>query len=308
MDQYRKKVNIAGKTKRIEERHFRDELPTYRYDVYLQRSIERQNLEPQNNPINISGANDSIPKFRNKMQDLFADDETKSKAIKYVIKTRHRSPSPSDEFDQRNRILSPKNGNKTSKRQKRNLIMEYPRDLNRNNRLYKDPYSNSICNTSRNVGLPTNPNTATPNYPSNYAPISSRQNQNRSRINVSASRNDTKENDEDIYNENDNQLVEEGIEESSGDNDDNGVNSYSINKRYKIPKKKMNLSRRENKDNLNLNEEDIDELIRAAEDFQSIINGQKHEISLLKNQINIKNKENNMLRDELEDRRIEHEK
>ena len=71
---YRKKLSIPGKTKRIEDRYYRDEKPKYKYDVYLQKSLEIQKLEPQNNPINISDLNDSIPNFRNTMQDLFSKD------------------------------------------------------------------------------------------------------------------------------------------------------------------------------------------------------------------------------------------
>ena len=52
--------------------------------------------------------------------------------------------------------------------------------------------------------------------------------------------------------------------------------------------------------NLNQNaDEDVDELIRTIEDLQSIINGQKHEIRKLKKDNYNKEKENNMLKNEL---------
>ena len=54
--------------------------------------------------------------------------------------------------------------------------------------------------------------------------------------------------------------------------------------------------------NLNQNDdEDVDELIRTIEDLQSIINGQKHEIRKLKKDNYYKEKENNMLKNELND-------
>ena len=79
MELYRKKVNMPGKTKRDDERYYRNEIPRNKYDTYLKKSIEIQNLEPQNNPINMSDLNDSIHNFRNTMQDLFSNDDSKKK-------------------------------------------------------------------------------------------------------------------------------------------------------------------------------------------------------------------------------------
>lgn len=68
--------------------------------------------------------------------------------------------------------------------------------------------------------------------------------------------------------------------------------------------------------NTNTDEEmDINELIRTIEDLQSIINGQKHEIKNIKKDNYNKDKEINMLRNELDsmqkeldDKKVEHDK
>ena len=153
MELYRKKINLAGKPKqKYTLRNIKQQVPNYKYDVYLQKSIQKQNLGPQNNPINLSCVNESIPNFRSSMQDLFSNDETRKKAIKYVIHARRKSPSP--ESTQKN---SQKNGNNTSRQPKiRNLLVSIDtspeiekkyKGLNKEN--IKEKYCLTNANTSR---------------------------------------------------------------------------------------------------------------------------------------------------------------
>ena len=69
-----------------------------------------------------------------------------------------------------------------------------------------------------------------------------------------------------------------------------------MNQKPKL-KKKTNPIKKEKLDDLNLNDEDIEELVRSAEDFRTIINDQKNEINLLKKEINTKTKAHIVIKD-----------
>ena len=244
MELYRKKISIAGKTKpRPQDRFLRND--RYRYEIYLQKSIEQQNLPPQNSLINLSNINDSYPNFRTSMQDLFSNDESRRKAIKYVINARRRSPSPSGETPYFQRSVSTKSNNKKSKN---NYAItesspEFPKT-----RLGKSRETFSNLNT-RN---PKNLYNGNPNLGnlSNYGPLSYSnsnvnsvrrgQNKDNSRFNTSVSkdRNLREIKDNEISDEND---LEQGNNEGSQNEmedyppnvEDNGGNSqYQSNLRY----------------------------------------------------------------------------
>ena len=188
MELYRKKISIAGKVKPLpQDRFLRNE--RYRYEIYLQKSIEQQNVTPQSNLINISNINESIPNFRTSMQDLFSNDESRRKAIKYVINAqRRRSPSPSGEVINFQRSVSPKNNKQKTKI---NFDISETSPNFYKNRLVKskEPFSNL---TTRNKNLYNgNPNLS--NYQisytnSNVNSVRRGQNKDSSRFNTSISK------------------------------------------------------------------------------------------------------------------------
>ena len=84
MELYHKK-NIESKPyKRGRERNSRNE-NNQRKNIYLHKMIEQNLSQSKNEPIDISSAGDNIPNIRSNMEDIFANDETKKKAIKYVL-------------------------------------------------------------------------------------------------------------------------------------------------------------------------------------------------------------------------------
>ena len=253
MDSYRKRINLAGNQNQRPQHRFPkdDDVPVYRYDAYLQRSIDQQNL-PQNS-INISTMNDSI-NFRNNMQDIFATDENRRKAIRYVLQARSRSPKAVDNsiFNQRSTSRKPRKFERSPQ-----IVQNYKivRD--------EEPFYNPSSRNNRR-------------YNNEY---------NKRKLN---------------YEETDSQPEIE----DSGVNEDNGgyVRKYpKRNKDIAIPKKDTDSIN-------NLNDNDIEEIMRINEEYRNIINQQKYDIKNLKNDLMNKNKENNLLRNELEDTRIEHER
>ena len=251
MELYRKKITIAGKSKPKSNQRNLDDLPTYRYDVYLQKSIERQNLGPQNNPINLSCVNESIPNFRSSMQDLFSNEETRKKAIRYVIQARRKSPSPSDNNNTQKvqKSVSPIDGTMTSRQPKmKNLMVNinYSPEIEKKNRgTYKnnirDQYCYTNANISRNVNRKNISDLNTQNFNTNYAPVNYNtyansvkryHNKDNSRFNTSVSNNQRdkmRETDEENndYNENNN-------DEINDYNDDNGSRYHKYKKKIKI--------------------------------------------------------------------------
>ena len=177
MELYRKKINLSAKAKQNpKSRYFDNHINTKsQYDLYLQKSIEKQNLEPQNNPINLSCVNESIPNFRISMQDLFSNDESRRKAIRYVINARRRSPSPSEDMSPFQRSVSP------MKNTRRNIIRNLPNleispnkiQNYRTKEFSQEPYTTKNYNISRNV-IKKNIYNGNPKYvikTSNYTPL-----------------------------------------------------------------------------------------------------------------------------------------
>ena len=83
MELYRKKINIETKPgRRGRDRNTRTE-NNPKKNVYIQKMIQQS--QPPNESFDLSATGDNIHNVRSNMEEIFANDEKKKKAIKYVI-------------------------------------------------------------------------------------------------------------------------------------------------------------------------------------------------------------------------------
>ena len=96
MELYRKKFNLGTKPNSGQDEGYEDRknLPSQRLkNVYLQNLL-KQNREQFPNDYDASHAGKNIPNIRSSMEDIFADDNNKKKALKYIIQKNRNMQSP----------------------------------------------------------------------------------------------------------------------------------------------------------------------------------------------------------------------
>ena len=332
MDLYHKKVNIGNKPSKRNQ----DKYPESDYNPSKKKqNIYIQKMIPQSENLDLVSAGENIPNVRSSMEDIFSNDDSKKKAIKYVInigknKTIHNSPKygprrfEKSASPNRGRAHPPGYGNSYEATPNR----QYPSrrgESNINNRLTTLNDYTPITHTGYNNLRKKNKYNDRRPKQRNYGPY----------------------NDDDEYYDNQPNYVEESQNdfEVSSINDDERiplkfrnvepkmfnrvknvlndtyeraarrVRNKEINAMQKVRKKPVNTYANNNINN-NINpEDDMDELIRTIEDLQSIINGQKHEIRNIKKDNYNKDKEINLLKKdldnmqkELEEKRLLHDK
>ena len=82
MDLYRKKVNIGNKSSRITQDKYKEpEISPNKNNknVYILKMI------PQNENFDVDCVGENIPNVRSSMEEIFSNEDTKKKAIKFVI-------------------------------------------------------------------------------------------------------------------------------------------------------------------------------------------------------------------------------
>ena len=119
MELYRKKINIGNKvSRRLREKYneAENEQQNKSQDTYLQKMIKKKNeAQPKNEPLNLSTEN--IQNVRTSVEDILSNENNKKKAIKYVIQIGKNKniPNNSVSYDIEPRIdksESPKRGGK----------------------------------------------------------------------------------------------------------------------------------------------------------------------------------------------------
>ena len=100
MELYHKKINIGNKTKKGKNRNIVSENNPQK-NIYIHKMMK--NSQPKNDSLDfLSSERDNIHNVRSNMEDIFANDENKKKAIRYVIqlgKTKNIKKSP--QYDNR---------------------------------------------------------------------------------------------------------------------------------------------------------------------------------------------------------------
>ena len=145
MDLYHKKINIDNKQRRRgRERNIREN--NQNKNIYLQKMI--QQTPPGNDSVDMSSAGDNIHNIRTNMEDIFSKEETKKKAIRYVIeagKAKYLRNSPKT-ADRHQKSVSPINQRVGGQNSSGNLesFKATP------NRTYYDSRSNNIPNSRIN--------------------------------------------------------------------------------------------------------------------------------------------------------------
>ena len=296
----------------------------------------QQNLsQTKNEPIDITSAGDSIPNIRSNMEDIFATDETKKKAIKYVLEIgRNRnirnSPRSNQRFD---KSASPPmkvrggyiRGNIESFRASPNNTFYNGRAYNISITSSKYTQGNDYNSGPKTVTNFYNPNQMKSN---NYIKINDNQDRNYDGENEEyfesqpnyANMNQQVPNDYDLIsvNNNDEKTIQGMKFARSPEPRMANRILQSLNESYERASRRPNLqqqqTQRRNKDIQMLprqrkqyntsyfsnNDDDVSELIRSLEELQSVINGQKNEIKNNRKDIINKNKEINYLKNELE--------
>jgi hypothetical protein len=317
MELYHKK-NIESKPYRRGRDRDRDRNPrnenNQRKNVYLHKMIQQNLSQSRNEPIDLTSAGDSIPNIRSNMEEIFATDETKKKAIKYVLEIgRNRNIRNSSRSNQRlDKSASPPmkmrggyiRGNIESFRTSPNNNFYNGRAYNISITSNKYPQGNDY-----NIGPKTVSNFYNPNQlkTNNYIKINDNQDRNQnydgeneeyyeSQPNY-ANINQQDRNDYDLISVNN--IDEKAIQgmKYARSPEPRMANRIiqSLNDSYERASRRSNLPQRRNKDiqmmprqrkqyntsyfstNTN-NDDDVSELIRSIEELQSVINGQKNEI------------------------------
>ena len=104
MDLYHKKGNKGNKSNRRPQVKY----PYPEYNPKKKQNIYIQKMIPQNENLVLSPAV-TIPNVRSSMEDIFANEDTKKKAIKYVINIGRNRNRPSRHYD---KSASPYRGKK----------------------------------------------------------------------------------------------------------------------------------------------------------------------------------------------------
>ena len=297
MDLYRKKVNIGNKS----NRRAQDRYPESDYNPSKKKqNIYIQKMIPQNE--NLASSGENIPNVRSSMEDIFSNEDSKKKAIKYVInlgKNRNIHNSPKYRTDRRfEKSASPNRG--------RGYPVGYENSYeNTPNR----PFPNRRGESHLNNRLSTL-NDYTPITYTGYNNARKRNNVN-SKLRNYGPYNDI---DEEYYDNQPNNYL--NAEESQNDyefssmNDDDRIPKFRnvepkmlhrvksvLNETYERAAKRVrdkeikamqNMRRNpintytNTNINNNYNDDDVDELIKTVEDLQSIINGQKNQLRNIK--------------------------
>lgn len=341
MELYRKKVNLNSQRSRPQERY--DNMrynPSKRpRNIYLQK-MAKQNPNQSREGYEISSATDNIPNVRSNMEDIFADDSNKNRAIKYVIqigKSRNLKSQDPDEVQKRfEKSASPRGRGAFPRESTHDSNEATP--LRKVLNLSREPYYSTAGNRFRTINNES------------QGPINNLRRRNKNKRNLNRTNYRSQyidgEDDDDYYDNPQNYL---NPEESQNDQNDYELSSFNDDDRIQIFKnsrspepriaskfyrgiRKPKYSREiRNKDiqampkyrknsnnkyisnnlnnttaapnNVNTNTDedaDVDELIRTIEDLQSIINGQKHELRTMKKDNFSKDKEIVLLKNELD--------
>lgn len=343
MELYRKKINITSKSGKPQERYedLRFNNSKRPRNIYIQKVLKQNKSQTHIDCYEISSSGENIPNIRSNMEDIFSDENNKNKAIKYVIQVgKNKNMKTPDEGPKRfDKSASPGNRRKYQREvQDSNEATPLRKVLNLN----KEPY----YSTSRNRFNTIN-NEPTSGMNNLKKKTNNKSNGKKYKTQYNEEDENYYDNKENYMNPEDSQNVENDLEISSINDEEKmqGVKYIKIlDNRNNKPMKKITKRDMRNKDiqampklrkdssnkyltgnahktnNINTNtntdeEMDINELIRTIEDLQSIINGQKHEIKNIKKDNYNKDKEINMLRNELDsmqkeldDKKVEHDK
>ena len=330
MDLYHKKVNIGNKTGRRHQNKYSDSeytQPKKNQNIYIQKMI------PRNENFDLVSAGENIPNVRSSMEDLFSNEDSKKRAIKYVINIgRNKSIRNSPNYASARRFEKSASPN-------RGRGFGYPQG-------YEESYE-----TSPNRRLPerrgeshlNNRLTTLNDYtPITYTGYNTLRRKNRFNDNNNSYRNNIRPrprnygqynevDDDDYY---DNQPNYINVEESNNDfelssiNDDDRIppklknvepKTYNrvknvLNETYEraarrvrnkeinvMPKVRKQSGNRYVNKNINSNTDDeIEDLIRSIEDLQSIVNKQRQDLRNMKKDNYNKDREINLLKNELD--------
>ena len=341
MDLYHKKVNIETKgNKKGRSKYMEPEInPQKRkQNIYLQKMI------PQNENFELASAEDNI---RSSMEDIFSNEDSKKKAIKYVInigKNRNIRNSPKEPARRYEKSASPNRGRRYQQEygdmyentpnrgipqrrgdsQAKNLytpLNDYNPSTNteynnyRKNKKYNDyntSYKNNLRPNLRNYSQYNDGDTEEyydnrPNYRNieespNYE-IASLNEDERAPMKLRNVKTKVLNRVKDVLND----TYERAAKR---------VRNKDINAMPEISKQPNNRYPRNNNINREMNPDDeIDELIQTIDYLKSLNDRQKYELKNMKKDNYRKDKEINLLKNELdnlekelEDKRIEHDK
>ena len=321
MELYHKKVNLGTKPT-TEENYNTSRRPR---NIYFQKMIKKNQNQKHNETFEGSIGRENLPNIRSSMEDILSEENNKKKGVKYANQKNRDLQSPDSTTQIRKRIdksASPRH------------MGGYPRDYNNEDNREATPLR-KVLNLSREpyyseVGKRFNTiNNDTKAEPNN---IRKKNIRTINRKNFKNQYNDGE--DDDYYDNQQNYLNPEesqnDYEFSSIQDDEKIANGLKFsrspppmrnrnqftkvikNPRYnetrnkdiqvmpKLRKQPTNTNYLSNNINSNT-DEDVDELLRTIEDLQSIINAQKNEIRKLKKDNYNKNKENILLKNELDD-------
>jgi hypothetical protein len=190
MELYHKK-NIESKPYRRGRERDRDRNSrndnSQKKNVYLHKMIQQNLSQSRNEPIDLTSAGDSIPNIRSNMEEIFSTDETKKKAIKYVLEIgRNKNIRNSSRTNQRfDKSASPSSmkvrggfirGNLESIRVSPNNTFYNARAYNISITSNKYSQANDYISGPRTVSNFYNPNLMKPN---NYIKINDNQDRNQ---------------------------------------------------------------------------------------------------------------------------------
>jgi uncharacterized phage infection (PIP) family protein YhgE len=328
MDLYHKKVNLGNKSNRRPKYTETDNNPPKKNEnVYISKII------PKNETFDLG--REHIPNVRESMEDLFANEDTKKRAIKYVInigKNKTTKTSPNSVNRRFEKSASPNRG--------RGLgypLNDKSYETTPNRRFPERRGESQVNNRSNNLGYTPMTNTG---YNNLRRKNKFNDNNNSYRINTRPKKNVyTGYNDDD-----DDEYYDNPPEESNNDIDLSSMNEAEdipvnlkniepkilnrvknvLNDTYeraarRVRNKEINAIPKDrlpsNSKNLNKTVEDVDDLYKELDDMQQVIDRQKHDLRKIKKDNYNKDKEINLLKNdldnmqkELDDKRIEHDK
>jgi hypothetical protein len=333
MELYHKKVNLGTKQPSGPEERY-DEMrynPSRRpNNIYFQKMMKQNQSKLNNEPIDISYEDKNIPSIHSNLQNILSDENNKKKALKFMaLKNRNfQSPKSKQKEKRLEKSFSPRGRGGRNRDYEEDSREATP--IRKVLNLSREPYYSAIGKKFNTI------NNDNPRTKNNL--------RNLNRKNYKDQYNQ-EEDDEDYYN---NQKSYYNPEENPNDLEFSSIKGDERYPRGKISKspepiklrnnfsrviRKPNYRGSRNKDiqimprlkkqsntnylgnNMNREEDDVDKLIRTIEDLQDIIDGQENKIrNITKDNLN-KEKEINLLRNdlddlqkELDDKRTEHDK
>ena len=334
MELYRKKVTKpnTGLDERYEEPIYN---PSQRpKNIYMQKMIKK-NRDQYTNENEVSNEGKNIQNVRSSMEDILSDENNKKKGIKYVTKKNRDIQSPGIKQVPRRIEKS------VSPRGRGGYDMDYGEDsrdetpIRKVLNLSREPYFSAVGKRFNTISTDNKPSIRTRN---NMRNINRKNYRNTSNDGDDEDYYDNLQKSQNYINHDENQ---NNFELSSLNDDERNPRGMKIsrspepvrvNNKFRKVLRKPRYPEMRSKDiqamygvrkpnttylntDINQNEdEDVDQLIRTIEDLQAIINGQKHEIRKVKKDNYNKDKEINLLRNELDemqkeldDKRIEHD-